>query len=86
MTNVRLRFSARTAAVVRDMPDRAGQEKRPAADGTLELLLKVKHFDEIIQWVLSFGDEVEVIAPDDLRRAVCAWAEQIILRHSNGER
>ena len=62
-TEVRLRFSARLAAVVRDMPECSGQKKRPAPDGTLELVLKVERFDEVVHWVLSFGDQVEVIGP-----------------------
>jgi predicted DNA-binding transcriptional regulator YafY len=83
-TEVHLRFSAKLAAVVRDMPERSGQKKRPGPDGTLELVLNVERFDEIVHWVLSFGDQVEIIEPDELRKAVCDWAEQIIRRHSAG--
>ena len=83
-TEVRLRFSARLAAVVRDMPESRGQKRQPGPDGTLELVLKVESFDEVAHWVLSFGDQVEVIAPPELRKAVCDWAEQIIRRHSLG--
>ena len=60
---VHLRFSARLAAVVRDMPECSGQEKRPGPDGTLDSVLKVETIDEIVLWVLSFGDQVEVIGP-----------------------
>jgi predicted DNA-binding transcriptional regulator YafY len=81
-TEVRLRFSARLASVVRDMPLRSGQEQKEAPDGTLELVFNVEKFDEVVHWVLSFGDQVEVIGPEDLRKAVCEWAEQIIRRHS----
>jgi predicted DNA-binding transcriptional regulator YafY len=84
MTEVHLRFSARLAAVVRDMPESIGQEKRPGPAGSLELILKVERFDEVVHWVLSFGDQVEVLAPEELRKAVCDWAEQIIRRHSMG--
>jgi predicted DNA-binding transcriptional regulator YafY len=82
---VRLRFSPRLAAVVRDMPETSGQKKRAGPDGTLELLLKVERFDEVVHWVLSFGDQVEVLGPDELRKAVCDWAGQIISRHSSVE-
>ena len=84
MTEVHLRFSARLAAVVRDMPESIGQEKRPGPAGSLELILKVERFDEVVHWVLNFGDQVEVIGPEELRREVCDWAEQIIRRHSLG--
>jgi predicted DNA-binding transcriptional regulator YafY len=83
-TEVRLRFSARLAAVVRDMHACSGQKMRTAADGTLELILQVVRFDEVVHWVLSFGDQVEVIEPEELRKAVRDWAEQIIRRHSPG--
>ena len=84
-TEVHLRFSAKLAAVVRDMPERSGQKKRPGPDGTLELVLNVERFDEIVHWVLSFGDQVEIIEPEELRKAVCDWAAQIIRRHSLDE-
>ena len=40
---------------------------------------------KIVHWVLSFGDQVEVIEPEELREAVCDWAERIIRRHAMGD-
>jgi len=39
-------------------------------DGSLKLNLKAGHLLEIKRWVMSWGDEVEVIGPDELRDAI----------------
>jgi predicted DNA-binding transcriptional regulator YafY len=80
---VHLRFSANMAAVIRDMPECDGQTKRPGPDGTLDLFLKVATLEEIISWVLSFGDQVEVLGPDELRESLRDWARRIVRRHSS---
>ncbi len=79
---VHLRFSARVAPVIRDMPQRAGQRQSPGPDGTVDLYLMVETFDEIVSWVLGFADEVEVIEPEDFRTSLREWADRITRRHS----
>ncbi len=81
-TKVHLRFSANMSAIIRDMPEVIGQSKRPGPDGTLDVILKVAALDDILSWVLSFGDDVEVIGPREFRKSLCDWAERIVRRHS----
>jgi predicted DNA-binding transcriptional regulator YafY len=82
LTEVQLRFNARVAPLIRDIPSKFGQMMKPAEDGTIELVLTVKTLDEIVHWVLGFGDQVEVIKPEELKNAVCDWADRIIRRYS----
>ncbi len=84
LREVHLRFSPKVAPLIRDMPEKSGQELRPAPDGTINLFLKVEAVDRIVHWVLGFGDQVEVIEPEDLRTAVCDWANRIIRRYEAG--
>ncbi len=42
----------------------------------------VEALDDIVCWVLGFGDQVEVIKPDELRVAIRKWAERIARRYS----
>jgi len=86
LTKVHLRFSANMSAIVRDMPEVSGQSKRPGPDGTLDMIFKVAALDEILSWILSFGDDVEVISPGELRKSLCDWAERIVRRHSNASK
>ena len=46
------------------------QEVSEAADGSLEWRARVAGTIEIRLWILSWGDEVEVLAPQDLREDV----------------
>ena len=41
-----------------------------------------RHLDEILIWVLGFGDQVEVLEPEPLRLALRSWAERIVRIHS----
>ena len=86
VTKVHLRFSANMSAIIRDMPEVIGQSKRPVPGGTLDVILKVAAFDDILSWVLSFGDDVEVIGPAELRKSLCEWAERIVRRHSHASK
>ena len=81
LKEVRLRFSAAVSRVVRDMPGQNGTKQTPGPDGTLDLLLMVESPGEIVSWVLGFGDQVEVIEPQELRKAIREWAEKITRRH-----
>ena len=86
VTNVHLRFSANMSAIIRDMPEVIGQSKRPGPDGTLDMVLKAAALDDILSWVLSFGDGVEVIGPAEFRKSLCDWAERIMRRHSKSSK
>ena len=80
--NVKLRFTAHVAAEVRETPRFPGQKLDVGLDGTVELFLNVDRIDEIMTWVIGFGDQVEVIQPQELRNAVRDWALRIARIHS----
>ena len=83
LKEVRLRFSARVAPLVRDMPGKSGQKTMPALDGTVDVSLEVESVDQVLHWALGFGDQVEVLEPQELKDAVCEWANRIIRRYEN---
>ena len=82
-SNVHLRFSARVAPLIHDMPVKTGQRLEVAPDGTTELFMTVNAVDQILHWVLGFGDQVKVIEPQELKSAVCDWANRIIRQYQN---
>jgi predicted DNA-binding transcriptional regulator YafY len=47
-------------------------------DGALEVELPVANRDAFIGWVLGFGPDAEVLAPDELRRQVLARVEAAV--------
>jgi predicted DNA-binding transcriptional regulator YafY len=64
--HVWLRFSPRVNPELNDVWCR-GQRRVELADGRLDLLFVTDGLDEVLRWVLGFGDQVEVLAPLELR-------------------
>ena len=68
--DVRLRFDAGVARRVRETVWHRSQVLTDLPDGSVELAVRVAGIVEIRPWVLSWGDQVEVLAPPELREAV----------------
>jgi proteasome accessory factor B len=77
-----LRFSPGVAPDVADGRWHASQRLEPRADGALDLHLSLDGLDEVVGWVLSFGDQVEVLEPDALRERVRQVTERMAQRHA----
>jgi predicted DNA-binding transcriptional regulator YafY len=82
---VQLRFTSRVAPALHDAPRPAGQRLNTGPEGELDLFLGVDELDEVVFWVLGFGDQVEVIRPPELRDGIRQWAERIARIHSGSK-
>ena len=81
--HVRLRVSpAPSRSKRRETPLHPGQGLGAGPDGAIDLFLDIEHIDDVVTWVAGFGDQIEVIEPEDLRNAVRDWAERIARIHS----
>ena len=69
---VRLRFAKSVAHRVREAVWHRSQELTDLDDGGVEMAVTVAGTVEIRPWILSWGDAVEVLEPDELREAVAA--------------
>lgn len=67
---VKIRFAKTVAAFVKERHWHASQKAETLSDGTLEFTMTVGTTPELIQWVLGFGPEAQVLEPKDLRAAV----------------
>lgn len=74
---VRLRFSPKVAARVRECVWHPSQSANPREDGTLDFTVRVAGTMEITPWILSWGSEVEVLAPTELRARISRTAERM---------
>jgi len=80
---VQLRFNPRLAPLVRDRHEgQAGQRLTRLASGEVDLFLDVPLRDDLVLWVLGFGEQVEVLKPVELRQAVRLQAERIARAHA----
>jgi proteasome accessory factor B len=68
--DVELRFVPSVAARVAETVWHPSQTSQPQADGSLLWRATVSGTTEIRLWILGWGDEVEVLAPEDLRADV----------------
>jgi proteasome accessory factor B len=77
-----LRFSSRVAPEIRETAWHRSQRLAELPDRRADLHLVIDGLDEILGWVLGFGDQVEVLAPEELRRRVEAVATGMARIHS----
>jgi len=80
-TEVVLRFADRVADRVLEATWHPSQKVSRAADGTLEWRATVGGIIEIRLWILSWGDDVEVLAPEVLREDVAATHRRAAARY-----
>jgi predicted DNA-binding transcriptional regulator YafY len=76
--DVELLFSKAATAWVRDKSWHPSQETAFLKDGRLRMTLKVADTTELVGWVLSFGSQVQVIRPEELREKVWQEARKIL--------
>ena len=69
---VQLRFAPEAARWVRDEQFHESQQTEELADGSILYSVCVQGTREITRWILGYGGEVEVLAPESLREAVAA--------------
>lgn len=79
--DVRLRFDAGVARRVRETTWHRSQVLTDLPDGGVELTVRVAGIVEIRPWILSWGDQVEVLEPPDLREAVATAARGLTTRY-----
>ena len=75
--NIKLRFSPEVAYSVGKVQWHATQTVAFEDDGSAILEFRVDGLDEIIWWILSYGDQVQVLAPKILRQKIVQIAEGI---------
>src|SRR5215218_3331578 len=85
-TEVVLRFAPMVAARVGEATWHPSQDIRELSDGSLEWRARVAGTIEIRLWILSWGDEVEVVAPAALRDDVAATLARAAARYDEARR
>ncbi|RME24930.1 MAG: transcriptional regulator [Deltaproteobacteria bacterium] len=66
LIDVRLRFRRSAAPYIRERTWHSSQQLEDTDDGGVILSLRVGRSYELLSWILSFGPDVRVLAPDDL--------------------
>jgi predicted DNA-binding transcriptional regulator YafY len=78
----KIKFSSEASTYVAEREWSLDEEKIIHNDGTLTLSLTAKSSEELISWILSFGDRATVLFPKWLRREVMAKIENLLNNYS----
>lgn len=81
---VHLRFSPRVAKNVAEVIWHRTQNVSFADDGWLDFRVTVSGLTEISWWVMGYGDQVQVVAPTELRDVICRRATNMLTLY-NGD-
>lgn len=65
---VRVLFSAYQARWIRERRYHNSQQNEYQADGSLLVTMRVSGMPEVARWLLSYGSDVEVLEPDELKQ------------------
>lgn len=79
--HVHLRFDADVARIILETRWHPSQQTQSLADGGAELSLVVVPSAPFVNWVLSWGQHCEVLAPDHLRHRVAERLRQAASRY-----
>lgn len=84
-TPVTVRFDAAVVRWVRESQHFTFRHAEPsAADGSTVMHYLVNDFGQLRGWLLGWGDQMEVLAPTELRQTLHQTARQIAERHRTG--
>lgn len=84
--DIHLRFSRKVAGNVAEVRWHPTQTVKWNDDGTMDFRVSVDGVGEIVWWVLGYGDQVEVVAPKQLRKRVAAVAEAVAKQYRKESR
>jgi len=82
---VRIRFNASAADRVRERVWHESQELRDLPDGGIELAMQLGALPEVESWILSWGDQAEVLSPSELRQKIQATVAKLMTRYGHRE-
>jgi proteasome accessory factor B len=83
--DVHLRFEPKVATNVAEVQWHPSQRTTANADGTLDFRVRVDGLGEIRWWILGYGDQVQVLAPPQLRQQVAQVARSMAARYAEGD-
>jgi proteasome accessory factor B len=75
-----IRFNELVADYIREKKWHASQELKNLANGGVELTLRLSSLVEVQRWILSWAGNAQVVAPEELRKAVQEAGAKIVER------
>ena len=76
--NVVIRFNEMVADYIREKKWHASQHLKNLSNGGVELSLRLSSLVEVQRWILSWAGNAQVVAPEELKKAVQAAGARIV--------
>ena len=76
--HVVIRFNELVADYIREKKWHASQELKNLSNGGVELSLRLSSLVEVQRWILSWAGNAQVVAPEELKRAVQQAGARIV--------
>lgn len=76
--NVKLRFLPKVAHSVAEVQWHSTQRVTSEDDGSVVIEFRIDGLNEITWWILSYGDQVQVLAPKVLRQRISKIAQNMV--------
>ena len=83
MYHVRLRFAPKVANNVAEVNWHKSQHVTRSPDGSATIDFRVDGLGEITWWILSYGDQVEILSPAILRKNIAEIAKRMAEINNN---
>jgi len=80
-----IRFSKRVAVNVAEIDWHRTQRVMQRPDGSVDMHLTVAGIREIVYWILSYGDDAEVIQPPSLKNLIIGKCTRTLQRYQEAE-
>ncbi|HEY1655804.1 MAG TPA: WYL domain-containing protein [Candidatus Tumulicola sp.] len=81
-SSVRVAFAARVAKAAMAARIVAERSIDRGDDGTVEITYRVNDVDELVRWVLGWGVQAEIVAPEEARRRITALSREVAAKYS----
>lgn len=80
---VTIMFTGTAAKLVDSSSHHPAETKKRYRDGRLKYSVNTRGIEEIRRWILSYGNEAEVIKPLSLRNELCKLGKQLSAKYKN---
>lgn len=81
--NLKMLFEEKTAYHLEETPLAKNQKLSAKKDGHILLEVKIQHTQQLLWWILSFGDKAEVLSPSSIRKEIKVIVKNLSKKYSH---
>ena len=81
--NLKVLFDKKTAFHLEETPLAKNQTLSTKKDGNILLEVKIQHTQQLLWWILSFGDKAEVLSPSTIRKEIKMIVKNLSKKYSH---